>query len=168
MIGNQNNMKIPLLWLSFVFLAFTHPASAQISVNKDSLSLVKKLTSDKEKLLKLQGQVNDQTKEKEQTAAKAQQSADENRQAANKLSNDPQNSKLARRADNSASDARSDAKKARKAAERLEDLTRDISDLNEKIARNETKLSKYVLRSNTPMPAPAVVTPRDSTLPNHK
>jgi len=159
-------MKIHLLWLSFVFLEFAHPASAQISVNKDSLSLVKKLTTDKEKLLKLQGQVDDRTKEKEQTAAKAQQSADENRQAANKLSNDPQDSRLARRADNSASDARSDAKKARKAAESLDDLNKDIRKLTERIAGNETKLSKYVLQTNTPMRA--VVTPKDSTLPNHK
>ena len=159
-------MKIYLLSLSFVALAFALPASAQVRVNKDSLSLVKKLTEDKEKLLKLQGQVDDRTKEKDQTAAKAQQSADENRQAANKLSNDPQDSKLARRADNSASDARSDAKKARKAAERLDELNKDIRKYTERVAGNETKLSKYVVQNTTPMTAP-VVTPKDSTLPNH-
>ena len=162
-------MKIGLLLLLGFFIGLS--ASAQIVANKDSLSLVKKLTSDREKLLKAQSQVADRTKEKEESAAKAQQSADENRQAANKLSNDPQSSKLAKQADNSASDARSDAKKARKAAQRLDDLNGNITDLTKKIADNETKLNRYTQSNKGPAvvadSAPAAVVPKDSTLPNH-
>jgi hypothetical protein len=142
-------------------LLFGLAASAQM-VNKDSLSLVSKIQSDKEKLAKLQNSVSDRTKEKQETAAKAQESADANRQAANKLSNDPQDRKLARRADNEAGDARSDAKKARKAADRLEDLNKDIRNLTERIAKEETKLNKYVTAQKAEMNAAPVPIPKDS------
>jgi hypothetical protein len=119
--------------------------AAQVNVNKDSLSLVKKLAQDREKLLKWQSEVADRTREKEETAIKAQQSADENRRAAERLSNNPQDSKLARKADNSASDARSDAKKARRASDRLDELKKDILDLKGRVEKNEAKLNQYVL-----------------------
>jgi len=123
---------------------------------------VAKINSDKEKLVKLQNSVAEKTKEKLETAEKAQGSADDNRKAANKLSNDPQDKKLARKADHEAGDARSDAKSARKATDRLEELNRDIRNLTEKIAKNETKLSKYVTSYRVEATAVSVPIPKDS------
>jgi hypothetical protein len=160
-------MRIRTLFIGFFCLLFMLSASSQIVVNKDSLSLVRKLTADKEKLLKYQSQVADRTREKEETAAKAQQSADENRQAAIKLTNDPQDRKLARVADNAASSARSDAKKARKAADRFDDLNKDIRDLTDKIEKEQIKLDGYVRQNPKPQTEPAVVVPKDSTVPLH-
>jgi len=127
-------------------LSFGLMASAQI-MNKDSLSLVSKINADKEKLAKLQGSVAEREKEKLKAAQLAQESADDNRVAANRLSNDPQDKKLARKADNGAADARDDARKARKANSRLENLNMDILNLTEKIAKEETKLKKYVVEA---------------------
>lgn len=158
-------MKKHALYLLFIFCICTIAASAQVTVNKDSLSLVKKLTDDKEKLLKLQSQVNDRTNEKEETASKARQSADENRRAAERLTDDPQDKKLARRADNAASDARSDANKARRASERLDDLRKDIRDLTDRIEKNQSKLNRYLLVQNNPAMATHVT--NDSTATNH-
>lgn len=131
-------------------------------VNKDSLSLVSKIAADKEKLAKLQATVPQAAKDKEETAVQAQESADDNRKAASRLSNDPQNSKLARKADNQAGDARNDSRKARKAADRLETLNKDIRNLTEKIAKEETKLKKYVFETKAGVIAPTVVIPKDS------
>ena len=158
-----------LLLLSGLVFAVTLSAEAQIRVNKDSLSLVKQLTDNKAKLLKLQSQVSDRTKEKEETAARAQQSADENRKAANSLSGDPQNSKLAKRADNLASDARSDAKSARKAAERLDDLNKDIRDMTDKIDKEQSRLNRYlIVTPPAPLPKDSAGTiTKDSAVPNH-
>jgi uncharacterized phage infection (PIP) family protein YhgE len=142
-------------------VSFSMAGSAQ-TINKDSVSLVSKINNDKEKLAKLQGQVSERTNEKQKAAEQAQQSADDNRKAANKLSNDPQDKKLARKADNEASDARSDAKKARKANDRLEDLNKDIRDLTEKIAKEESKLKKYVVEYKNEVTAPTVIIPKDS------
>jgi hypothetical protein len=148
-----------LFLLGLLFFRFAAPAQG---VNKDSLSLVSKINADKEKLAKMQSTVPQAVKEKEETAVQAQDAADDNRKAANKLSNDPQNSKLARRADNQASDARSDSKKARKAEDRLENLNKDIRNLTEKIAKEETKLKKYVVEYKAEVMAPTVVIPKDS------
>jgi len=158
-------MKILLLLPAVVLSFCCFEASAQVTVNKDSLSLVKKLTQDKERLLKLQSEVKERTNEKEETAIKAQQSADENRRAADRLTNDPQDKKLARRADNAASDARSDAKKARRAADRLDDLKKDIRDLSERVEKNEARLGQYVLVRNGARTEPVV--DKDTVLPNH-
>jgi len=69
--GNlKKSFVLSLLGLLFFGLA----ASAQI-VNKDSLSLVSKISADKEKLAKLQNSVAEKTKEKKQTAEQAQESA---------------------------------------------------------------------------------------------
>ena len=126
-------MKKTLFAVTLFLGAFVRNGSAQVVVNKDSLSLVNRLTRDREKLTKLQSQVEPQRKEKEDDAIQAQKAADENRRAAERLSGDPQSRKLARRADNAASDARSDAKKARKSADKLDDLQKDIRDLSESI-----------------------------------
>ena len=157
-------MKKSIL-IAFGVLCFGFVASAQM-VNKDSLSLVSKINSDKEKLAKLQNSVDEKTRLKQQTANKAQESADENRTAANKLSNDPQDKKTARRADNAASDARSDAKKARKAADQLDDLNKDIRNLTERIEKEQTKLNKYIQTQKNLDAAPTVIVPamtKDST-----
>ena len=143
-------------------LSFGLIASAQM-VNKDSLSLVSKISSDKEKLANLQAQVDDRTREKKETANKAQESADDNQKAANKLSSDPQDRKLARKADNEASDARSDAKRARKAADRLEELNKDIRNMTERIEKEQTKLNKYIQTQKNLNVAPTVIIPKDST-----
>jgi hypothetical protein len=135
-------MKKYLISLSIPLFSLWHLAVAQAS-NKDSISLVNKITHDKEKLSKLEAQVPDLVKQKEETAAKAQESADANRKAANKLSNDPQDKRLARRADNMAGDARSDAKKARGAESSLNKTNREISNLKERIEKEQEKLRKF-------------------------
>ena len=134
--------KFTLLFIAGV-LFFSVTGTAQI-FNKDSLKLVESIQKDQVKLAKMQNSLADKTKEKEQAAQKAQESADDNRKAANKLGEDPQDKKLARRADNEASDARRDAKRARIAADRVESQNKDIRNLTEKIAKEQTKLNKYV------------------------
>jgi hypothetical protein len=160
-LSSPSRVKKGLLLVVLALLSFSLAASAQM-VNKDSLSLVSKINSDKEKLVKMQNSVAEKTKEKLQTAEQAQESADDNRKAANKLSNDPQDKKLARKADHGASDARSDAKSARKATDRLEKLNMDIRDLTERIAKNETKLSKYVTAYRVEATAVSVPIAKDS------
>jgi hypothetical protein len=160
---NNFQMKKCLLLSVLSILFFTVAASAQI-LNKDSLKLAGRIRDDQEKLTKLQNSVSDKTKEKLETAQKAQESANDNQKAANKLGNDPQDKKLARRADHAASDARSDAKKARKAADRLDDLNKDIRNLTEQIAREQTKLNKYVeMYKNNIEAVPVAVPQKDST-----
>ncbi len=156
-------MKKSLLLSILSVLFFTVVASAQI-VNKDSLKLTERIREDQEKLTKLQNSVSDKTKEKEETAAKAQESASDNQKAANKLGGDPQDKKLARRADHAASDARSDAKKARRASDKLEDLNKDIRNLTEKIAKEQSKLNTYIQAYKNNMEAVPVLVPQtDST-----
>lgn len=115
--------------------------SAQ-EVNTDSLSLVSKINSDQIKLDKLQSQLEQQIKKKEDATMRAQRSANENLKAANKLSDKPGNKKLARRADKKASIAKRDAKKARKASERVDDLQKDIQNTKERIAVYHGRLNK--------------------------
>ncbi len=112
--------------------------------NTDSLSLVKKISGYQLKLGKLQNEVEQKTKNKQDASAKAQQSADDNVAAANKLSDNPDSKKLARRANNSAGDAKSDATTSRKETKRLDKLNSKISDLTKKIAEEQAKLNKYI------------------------
>jgi hypothetical protein len=160
-VRHSGNIKKKAVLFLLGLLSFGLVASAQI-MNKDSLSLVSKINTDKEKLAKLQGTVDERKKEKLQAAEQAQQSADDNRTAANRLSNDPQDKKLARKADNGAAGARDDAKKARKANDRLENLNKDILNLTEKIAKEETKLKKYVVAYRAEVTAPTVIVQKDS------
>lgn len=133
--------------------AFTARSTAQ-SVNKDSLSLVNKISEDREKLAKLQATIPEKEKAKAETAQQAQRSADDNRKAANRLSNDPQDRKLARRADREAGDARSDAKKARSASDDLDDTYKDIRKLTSRIEKEQKKLDGIVEKArNRPAPA---------------
>lgn len=155
-------MRKSLLLTIMGVVFFSVVSSAQI-FNKDSLKLAERIRDDQEKLTRLQNSVSDKTKDKQETAQKAQESASDNQKAANKLSGDPQDKKLARRADHAASDARSDAKNARKAADRLDDLNKDIRNLTEKIAKEQTKLNAYILAYKNNIEAVPVVAQKDST-----
>jgi small-conductance mechanosensitive channel len=134
-------------WLSIsigvLFFCGAAPMVSAQKVNTDSLSLVSKISSDQLKLGKLQNEVDQKTRDKKDAAEQAQKSANENTDAANKLSTNPQDKKYARRADNAASDARRDAKRARKASDRLDDLNKDIQNLQGRIAGEQNKLTKY-------------------------
>ena len=135
--------------------------SAQ-KVNTDSLKLISKIGEDQLKLGKLQNTVEQKTRNKEDGAVAAQESADKNATAATRLSNDPENKKDAKQADNAADDAKSNARKARKADDRLNKVNKDIADLQSKIAREQSELSKYTGTTNVPVVAAVVVQP-DST-----
>lgn len=131
-------------------------------INKDSVSLVSKINADKEKSAKLQGTIPQLVKEKEPKAQQAQEIADDNREPAKKLSNDPENKRLARKADNKASDAHNESRAARKASDRLETSNKDIRNLTERIAKEETKLKKYVFEVKAEAAALLIVIPKDS------
>jgi hypothetical protein len=152
-------MKKIYLLTSMFFLFMCTGAFAQ-KVNTDSLSLVSKISSDQLKLGKLLNTVDQKTRDKQDAAIKAQQSADENKTAANRLGDASQDKKLARQADNKASDARSDAKKARIAADKLDQLNKNIQDLQDKIAKNQSRLNKYI-QTGAPVsvltPAPVIM-----------
>jgi len=155
--------KVILAALGVLFLGFA--GSAQM-MNKDSLALVTKINKDNEKLAKMQGNLEEKTREKGETATKAQQSASDNMTAANDLNGNPQDKKLARKADRAAGDARSDAKKARIASDNLDNLNKDIRDMTERIAKNQTKLNKFIQVQKNLDAAPVVVVPamtKDST-----
>src|ERR1700742_4872595 len=112
-------------------------------INTDSLSHVSKISKYQLKRAKLQNQVPQTTRDKQDAATKVQNSADLSSRDANRLSDDPQNKTLARKADNAASDARSDSKKARKANEKLDDLNKQIAKLDAQIASEQSKLDVY-------------------------
>ncbi|MES1249794.1 MAG: hypothetical protein ABUL46_03875 [Chitinophaga rupis] len=135
----KKNVLVALVGL---FLASASLSAQQI--NTDSLSLVSKISSDQLKLGKLQNMVEEKTREKQDAATKAQQSADANKTAADRLGDASQDKKLARQADNKAGDARSDAKKARIAADNLDKLNKNIQELQDKIAKNQSRLDKYL------------------------
>jgi hypothetical protein len=147
--------------------AFCVTTMAQ-KVNTDSLKSVSKISADQLKLAKLQNQVEEKTKDKQETSEQAQKSANDNTEAANKLSSNPQDKGLARKADRSASSARSDAKKARKAADRLNDLNKDIQDLKEKIAKEQSKLNQYAQPGTTVPVAPPPAEPASHDTTQHQ
>jgi cell division protein FtsL len=147
--------KTFLLATAFMLCICTGVFAQTPKVNTDSLSLVSKISEDQLKLGKLQNEVDQKTRAKQDAAVKAQQSADANAVAANRLTSDPGDQKLARQADNKAGDAKSDARFSRKEARRLDDLNKEISDLKIKIAANQEKLNKYIQAAPAPAPAPA-------------
>lgn len=150
--------KTLLLTLSCVLIICTG-AFAQ-KANTDSLALAAKISEDQLKLGKLQNEVDQKTKNKQDASAKAQQSANENTAAATKLGDNPDDKKLARQANNKAGDAKSDARFSRKETRRLEDLNKDIYDLKNKIADEQAKLNKYAPGTYAPVVAPV---PADTT-----
>lgn len=155
-------MQKILLLTSIGLLFFCMSVSAQ-KVNTDSLSLVSKISEDQLKLGKLQNQVEQKTKNKQDASEQAQKSANENSTAAGKLSDKPKDKKLARTANKKASDAKSDSRNARKEESRLDKLNKDIQDLKNRIAKNQAKLNKYIQDGNTPRATIPVPIKSDTT-----
>lgn len=117
--------------------------------NIDSLELVAQISQDQLKLGKLQNMVDQKTMNKQTAVANAQNSASDNVRAAESLNADPNNKKLASNASNSAGDAKGDARKARKESRRLDDLTKNIMDIKNKIATAQARLRLY--STNSPL-----------------
>jgi Skp family chaperone for outer membrane proteins len=138
-----------ILLLTSIGLLFFYMFSFAQQINADSLALVSKINADQIKLDKLQSQLEQKTKDKQDALASAQRSANRNSNAADKLSDNADNKKLARKANRKAGDARSDARKARKASDRLEKLQKDIQDVTKRIANNQAKLNKYIQDGRT-------------------
>jgi hypothetical protein len=130
-------------------------------MNTDSMAIVAKISEYQLKLGKLQNTVPQKTNDKQNDSVKAQQSADANARAANSLSANPQDKTDARKADRAASNAKGDSKAARKAADNLNDLNKDILDLQTKIAEQQLKLDKFT--RSTAMPAAPVVVAQPDT-----
>ncbi|HUR31272.1 MAG TPA: hypothetical protein VMZ69_07550 [Saprospiraceae bacterium] len=146
-------MQKVLLLTSIGLLFFCMSSFAQ-KVNTDSLSLISKISADQLKLGKLQNQLEQKTKNKQDASEQAQKSANENSTAADKLRDNSENKKLARKANNKASDARSDSRNARIQSERLETLNKDIQDLKNRIADNQAQLNKYIRNGSAYRPTP--------------
>ena len=136
-------MQKVLLLTSIGLLFFCLSVFAQ-KVNTDSLSLVSKISTDQLRLGKLQNQLEQKTKNKEDASAQAQKSANENSAAADKLRDNFDDKKLARKANNKAGNAKSDSRNARIQSDRLDKLNKDIQDLKNRIADNQVKLNKYI------------------------
>jgi hypothetical protein len=136
-------MQKVLLLTSIGLLFLCISVSAQ-NVNTDSLSLVSKISADQLKLGKLQNQLEQKTKNKQDASDQAQRSANDNSNAADKLRDEPGNKKLARKANNRAGDAKSDSRNARRESDRLDNLNKDIRVLKNRIADNQAKLNKYI------------------------
>jgi hypothetical protein len=143
-------------------VVFSLSTSTFAQVNTDSLDIVSKISKYQLQLGKLQNTVNQKTYNKQNDSLLAQQSAAKNSVAANTLSSDPENKKDARQADNAASDAKSNARKARKAANRLEDVQKNILDLQNKIAKEQLKMNKYTQVAYKPVMVTPPIQP-DST-----
>ncbi len=136
-------MKKTLLLTSIGMLLICSGAFAQ-QANTDSLTLVSKISKDQLKLGELQNEIAQKTTNKQNASEKAQKSADDNSAAANKLSDNPDDKKLARKADNKAGDAKSDARNSRKETRRLDSLNKEIKELQDKIAGEQSKLNKFI------------------------
>jgi len=136
-------MQKVLLLTSIGLLFFCMSVFAQ-KVNTDSLSLVSDISADQLKLGKLQNQLEQKTKNKEDASEQAQKSANENSAAADKLRDNSDNKKLARKASNKAGNAKSDSRNARRESNRLDELNKDIQDLKNRIADKQVKLDKYI------------------------
>lgn len=136
-------MQKVLLLTSIGLLFFCISTFAQ-KVNTDSLSLVSKISTDQLRLGKLQNQLEQKTKNKDDASEQAQKSANENSAAADKLRDNSDNKKLARKANNKAGNAKSDSRNARRESNRLDELNKDIQDLKNRIADNQVKLNKYI------------------------
>src|SRR6478735_6477646 len=136
-------MQKVLLLTSIGLLFFCISTFAQ-KVNTDSLSLVSKISTDQLRLGKLQNQLEQKTKNKDDASEQAQKSANENSAAADKLRDNSDNKKLARKANSKAGNAKSDSRNARRESNRLDELNKDIQDLKNRIADNQVKLNKYI------------------------
>ena len=149
---------LPLTVAGLLFIGLT--GSAQ--VNTDSLTIVAKISEYQLQLGKLQNTIPQKTNDKQIDSLKAQQSADANARAANSLSANPQDKTDARHADNAASTAKGDSKTARKATGKLDDTNKKILDLQNKIAEQQMKLSKFTHLPYVPPTSTVVVQPDSS------
>ena len=141
-------MQKSLLLITAFIIVFCISTAAQTE-NRDSLSLVSKIEEDKSKLTDLQTQLEERLKIKKDALAKAQKSADENADAADRLSSDPRHKRLAKKADKAASAARKDAKAARIETDKVEKLNKSIRTTKKRIAKNEKRLKKYTLATES-------------------
>ena len=112
-------------------------------VNTDSLAIVARISEYQLQLGKLQNTVAKKTNDKRNDSAVAQQSANANATAANNLSSNPQDKSDARKADNAAGNARGDSRRARTSSGKLDDLNKNIQELQIKIADQQSQLGKY-------------------------
>jgi hypothetical protein len=131
-------------------------------VNTDSLTIVAKISKYQLELGKLQNTIPRRTNDKQNDSLLAQQSATANATAANSLSANPQDKKDARQADNAASTAKGDSRRARKAANKLDNLNKNILDLQNKIADQQAKLIQFTHITYTPV-ASAIPAQADTT-----
>ena len=134
-------------------------------VNTDSLAIVAKISEYQLQLGKLQNTIAKRTNDKQSDSLQAQQSANANATAANSLSANPQDKKNARDADNAASTAKGDSRRARKAADKLDDLNKDILELQIKISDQQTKLNKFTHIAYPPV-MPKIAPQSDSSQHN--
>lgn len=146
--------------LTSVGIFFSVAGFAQ--ANTDSMAIVAKISEYQLQLGKLQNKIAQKTNDKQNDSLRAQQSAATNSTAASNLSADPQDKGDARRANNAASDAKGDSRRARKASDRLDDLNKNIQDLQNKIAEQQTRLSKFTHMAYTPV-MPVIAAPVDSS-----
>jgi hypothetical protein len=148
-------MKRLLSLTSAGILLFCMSGFAQ--VNTDSLTIVAKISKYQLQLGKLQNTIARRTNDKQNDSLLAQQSANANATAANSLSANPQDKKDARQADNAASTAKGDSRRARKAANKLDDLNKNILDLQNKIADQQSKLNQFTHVNYTSVTPPIPV-----------
>jgi hypothetical protein len=123
-------------------------------VNTDSLTIVARISKYQLELGKLQNTIAKKTNTKQNDSLIAQQSASANATAANNLNANPQDKKDARQADNAASTAKGDSRRARKATDKLNDLNKDILDLQNKIADQQSKLNQFTHINYAPVASP--------------
>jgi cell division protein FtsL len=127
--------------------------SGRAQVNTDSLTIVAKISKYQLELGKLQNTIAKKTNTKQNDSLIAQQSATANATAANNLDANPQDKKDARQADNAASTAKGDSRRARRAADKLNDLNKNILDLQNKIADQQSKLNQFTHINYAPVTA---------------
>lgn len=151
--------------LSLTMAGIFYSFSGFAQVNTDSLAIVAKISEYQLQLGKLQNMIPKKTNEKQNDSLLAQQSANANSTAANSLSANPQDKNDAKQASNAASTAKGDSKKARKASDKLDDLNKNIQDLQNKITIEESKLIKFTHTSFMPV-APTIPTQVDSSQHN--
>lgn len=111
-----------------------------LNYQSDALKISKKINENKIKLYELEGNLIEKSKKSQSTMLKAQNSANDNVAAADKLSANVSNEKNAKNAKSSASDAKHDSNKASDAVDDVSDLTREISDLKNEIASEQSQI----------------------------
>lgn len=109
------------------------------------LKLEKELLERREKLEKLEKELDSKIKSANYWDKQASREAEENSVRADRLNNDPTSRKLARKAHKAAKDARKDAKRARKAKSALESHYRSIEAAKKKMQSTENELGKLRL-----------------------